>query len=174
MFGSPLAPQDIHVRVQRDKIDGNTIMKLVAGSLEDIFIWEDWIDAAMGFIKGVDSLKFSEYEIRWRKRTPWKCDLSKTFLDIPKESKPHFLPCDIRVYIGWPLFDIKLAQFEMNQFMKAAGLLNVFGEVVQSEGEFWVANVYEEVGKAEELLLKILVDNFNQHPRSKESAKKLQ
>lgn len=117
-------------------------MKLVAENTVETFLWADWIDAAMGSLKGVDGVYDAKEEINWRARTPSKCDLSRPLLTIQKDH-PELpeLPGDIRVWTGWPLFDIKVVQIEINQWMQAAGFMHGFGEVVRPEVEWWSAEV---------------------------------
>jgi len=59
IFGSPFAPQDINVSVEELSFNGESkmVMKLVSGNLVDKFMWADWIDAAMGYLKGADEEK---------------------------------------------------------------------------------------------------------------------
>lgn len=54
MFDSSFAPQDVKVRVEVITRNGKTktAMSLVAGSSVESFMWPDWIDVAVGFIKG--------------------------------------------------------------------------------------------------------------------------
>lgn len=112
------------------KIMGNDgakiIIELVAGRSIETLMWADWINVAMGVLKGADSHHTAEHGTEWRQRTSRKCDLSKQLLVIPKDyTELPELRGDIRVWVGWPLFDIKVAQFEVNQWMQAAGLCMV-------------------------------------------------
>ena len=47
-------------------------------------------------------------------------------------SEPHAdlpdLPGNIRIWTGWPIFDIKIAQHEMNAWMRSAGFVRGYGE----------------------------------------------
>ena len=74
---------------------------------------------------------------------------------IPKEH-PELsdLPGDIRVWTGWPIFDMKVVQFEMNQWMEAAGLMRGFGEAIRPEVENW--QIENEIERAQEGLSKIM------------------
>jgi len=129
---SPCAPQDIKVLVEHTSCDGESQinMKLVAGNSVDNFNWADWIDAAMGYMEGEDALITTEHEINWRKRTPSKCDLRTPLLVIPKEHPEQSdLPGDIRMWTGWPIFDIKVVQFEMNQWMDVTVRNRIFENI---------------------------------------------
>jgi len=166
-FSTPFAPQDIKVVVRLiggfDKI--TIAMRIVGGDGVQKFHWADWIDAAMGFMKGVDDLvsdenrfKVPEHVLNWRKRTPSKVDLSRPLLLIPKDHpKLPKLPGDIRIWTGWAPFDIKLVQFEVNQWLQAAGLLQENFEVSQQEVKDCRGELRRESIHAEEGLLKILL-----------------
>lgn len=157
-FGSPLAPQAIQVYLHRcDENDEARIsLKLIAGSSVDAFKWTDWIDAAMGYMKGADAGYTADHELKWRKRTPAKCDLTRPLPVIPK-GHPELpeLKGDIRVWTGWPIFDVKVVQFEMNQWMGASGLMRGFGEVVPRAVEEWNDDISEEDTRTEAGLFKI-------------------
>ena len=173
IFGTILAPYDIRVRIENpyDETNDETtlIMQLVHPSSVQQFIWEDWINCAMGFIKGLDLAVaerpnlYPKCSLQWRTRTPVKVDLSRPIVTI---SKPHpelpHLPGVIRIWTGWPLFDIKVAQFEINNWMRAAGFLIGFNDVARPVMGCCKLYFRREVEKAEEGLLKILSWNCNQ------------
>lgn len=139
------------------------MLKLVAGLSVIEFKWADWIDSAMGFLKGIDDHlernnlgQVPEHILYWRKRTPSKCDLTRPLLTIPK-GHPEFpqLKGDIRIWTGWPFFDIKLVHFEMNQCLNAAGLMRGFRKIHWSTAKDWETKFKEEVKCAEEGLQRI-------------------
>ena len=115
--------------------------------------------AAMGSIKGMDNVmegELPEHIVYWRKRTPSKCDLTIPIQTIsaPNPEIPNLLG-DIRVWMGWPFFDIKLVHFEMNQWLQAVGLMYGFN-IVRPKVRYWERKVMEEVKRAEEGLLRIM------------------
>ena len=81
-------------------------------------------------------------------------------------SAPHAdlpdLPGDIRIWTGWPIFDIKIVQFEMNEWMRRAGFVCGYSDMVYPMVENWDEEFSQEVKRAEEGLLKILEWNCNQ------------
>jgi len=169
-FGTFIAPDDIKVLAQND---GRTIsLKLVPGKYVRRFSWKNWIDSAMGYIKGQDDLMknategmFPEDIVCHRERTPMKSDLNgiinSPVLQVSVEN-PEIpeLPGDIHVWTGWPMFDSKIAHFEMNQWLVAAGFLHggpVVGEhVVEPKMQDWEDKLHDEVARAEVGLVKIL------------------
>lgn len=58
--------------------------------------------------------------------------------------------------MGWPLFNVNVVQFEMNQWMYAAGFLHGFCDVVQPRVKDWDKRIKVEIERAEKGLLKIL------------------
>lgn len=165
-FSTPFAPQDIEVTVERiggaDKI--KNIMKLVAADGVEKFCWADWLDVAMGFIKGVDDMvcdvnrfKVPEHILNWRKRTPSKVDLNKPLLKV-SSSHPELrqLARDILIWTGWAPFDIKVVQFEIDEWLQAAGLLYENCDVIRPEVRDLCGELRREMNQAEEGILKIL------------------
>lgn len=110
---------------------------LISGASAEAFHWEDWINSVMGYLKAPDdALSTKEIEdgtAQWRKRTPCKANLSRPMVTITNSCKEvQNLDGDIQIWTGWPFFDIKTAQFEMNEWMRAAGCLYGYGEMVES------------------------------------------
>jgi len=155
-----LAPQYIKVKIEILETEGkdekNVTISLATGESVTVFNWEDWVNSAMGFMKGMeDAMSNDEIEDgtkRWRKRTPRKVNLSGPIVTVPgpSEELPDLLG-DIQVWTGWPFFDIKITQFEMNEWMRASGCLNGYCEVLESE-EF---HFDVEVENAEEGLMEM-------------------
>lgn len=160
LFQPRIAPQTIKVQVS---VCGNekkkVVMELICTKSVAKFIWEDWINCAMGYIQERD--EYMEEHPKWfpknfRKRTPAKANLSKGMVTF---SHPHSelpeLRGDIQVWTGWPFFDIKLVQFEFNQWMQNAGYLSGFCDIVPRTTEREDRNFSTELIRAEEGLLKI-------------------
>lgn len=78
------------------------------------------------------------------------------------DSEIPLLPGDIRVWAGWPLFDIKVVQFEMNQWMQAAGLIDGPSDIIRPHIDSFYSTLHEEVEHAEAGLLKIM--DWNRGP----------
>lgn len=111
----------------------------------------------MGYLKDADSCFNDDDEVNWRKITPAKCDLSRSLLVIPK-NPPELtdLPGDIRVWTGWPLFDVKVVQFKTNQWLQAAGLMDGCGGFVGLPTPEWKGDLLNELALAEAGILKIM------------------
>jgi len=111
----------------------------------------------MGFMKSQDdALGRTELQcgtFPWRKRTPRKVNLSNPLVSVRTtcESVPNTMRGDIRIWTGWPFFDIKIVHFEMNEWLRASGCLNGYSEMVLSDDY----NFEEEVQNAEEGLKEI-------------------
>lgn len=138
-------------------------MHILAGDSVKTFQWANWIDAAMGFIKGIDNTlvnnggKIPAHIANWRKKTPYKCDLTIPIQTISaRHPEIPYLQGDIRIWMGWPFFDIKLVHFEMNQWMQAADLMHGFSDAVRPLIEDWEETLVEEVKRAEEGLRTII------------------
>jgi len=106
----------------------NVSIELIAAASVTEFRWEDWINSAMGFIKGADDYLTSKERdagtVPWRKRTPRKVNLKMPLVKVsPTHEDLPDLRGDIQVWGGWPFFDIKIAQFEINEWMRASGCL---------------------------------------------------
>lgn len=58
----------------------------------------------------------------WRKRAPCKVDLQKPLLSASR-SRGILLELrgDVELWKGWPFFDIKIIQFELNSFVRSMG-----------------------------------------------------
>lgn len=97
----------------------------------------------------------------WMKKTPSKCDLTRPLLLIRKgHSELPDLSGDIRVWTGWPIFNVKVVQFEINQWMQATGLVNGLGVIVRPQEEYLENVIHDEVELAEAALLKIMEWNW--------------
>lgn len=90
-------------------------------------MWQNWINCALGYIRSRDDFMsdhpewFGASTINFRKHTPTKADLSLDMLTVGKpDPELPDLPGDIQVWTGWPFFDIKLVQSEINQWMQKA------------------------------------------------------
>lgn len=112
----------------------------------------------MGCLQGMDNVLMEnkwrdipKHIINWRKRTASKCDLDRSIqtISVPHPEIPH-LPGDIRIWMGWLFFYIKLVHFEMDQWMQAAGLRHGYGEIVRPTIANWPEPFEEELDHAEE------------------------
>ena len=154
-----VAPKSIVVEVHLGKRDDrcNATLKLRGNASNCKFEWHDWINSAMGFLKGCDFWSASnrlDYNCRCiegypntsfrQSRTISRTDVrNMSFITFsPPEREIPELPGDIHIWTGWPIFDVRICQFEMKQWIRGAGLdaetastspntLNLFNEQVE-------------------------------------------
>ena len=135
-----LAPQDISVMVRVDLAEGTVSLSLRNRSNDERFIWQDWVDAAMGHMKGFEESKKGELGYG---RQIVRADLRRPMVELC----PFYVNEDgigavlkktgtARVWQGWPVFDVEICKFEMDQWL-AASHINVNG-VMEFE-ERWTA-----------------------------------
>ena len=117
---SELAPQDIWIEIQ---IDVNTKICKVAlkkGSEVSRFVWQDWVEAAMGFMDGYSDRGGSKGGYQ-RKIIP--ADLRDPIVELcplqTDEDNRVVGANEVRVWMGWPPFDVRICKFEMEQWLKA-------------------------------------------------------
>lgn len=165
-YHSSLGPQDIkvHVHVRGNiNVDKKTVvMKLVSSESPCVFKWEDWMNAGMGFLKGVDDI-MDRRQIeepfhlqQFRKRSPKKVDLTRPMINISISDHGSSGSGVMRVWTAWPIFDVKVAQFEINEWMLAAGYISDFSEAVYPKSEYRGKKFKEELRYAEEALNNIM------------------
>lgn len=90
-------------------------MRLMNPENESEFHWIDWIDSAMATMEGYgEALKKENKPIRMR---PFrKLCLDDGWMKIVIGEK------EVRMWKGWPPFDTKICQYEINQFIEARNL----------------------------------------------------
>jgi len=159
-------PQDIEILILicepqgKQKVDVS--MEMVGANVTELH-WEDWINSAMGCIKAMDELSCKKDEENgtdpWWKGTARKVNLNRPLVSFTRSrDEPPNLERDIEVWNGWPFFDIKFVQFEMNSRLRAAGVLDRNCERVRdtyvpdSENDHMFSDV---VKKAEEDLMEM-------------------
>ena len=165
-FRTVMAPHEISLRIHRicgaEGEETKLILQLFHPSFIEGFVWQDWINSVMGFIKGMkiqaENLdQVQKQVVEWRTRMPVKIKLSKDMLSVTAlHSAVPDLPGTLRIWTGWPIFDIKIAQFAMNNWMRAAGFLCGLSDVVRPMIENWDVQFKKEVERAEEGILEIL------------------
>ncbi len=118
-----LAPQDISVLIRVDSDARKVSLSLKNNSGNECFVWQDWVDAIMGCVKGLEGRRGGEVK---ENRTIVKSDLRAPALKLNS-----FLPYTDEqieetktawVWMGWPAFDMNICKFEVEQWLAAGGI----------------------------------------------------
>lgn len=122
-------PQDIRIVMTIERFTGRAKMNLSFGERNPVFQWENWINAAMGLMAGLNQrqktkVEESGYKFNGPLDMIKRVDLSNSILMLtPYHSQLENLPASVMIWTGWPLFDLRVCQFEKNQLMDAYGPL---------------------------------------------------
>ncbi len=123
---SPIAPQDISLIIQSDSDSGTVSMRLRNESSNMRFIWQDWVDATMGCMKGFEKSENCEWGYRRRIVQP---NLLKPIVELsPLSVNGHGIEAVVertstaRVWAGWPVFDVRICKFEVDQWVNACNI----------------------------------------------------
>ncbi len=119
---TPLAPQDISVVIRRDSEEGTISMSLQNDSGATRFIWQDWVDAAMGCLKGFEEAGNGEQGYG---RKIMRAELRKPMVEVCAALPENEETGDgvvarrsrARVWKGWPAFDVRICKFEVDQWL---------------------------------------------------------
>ncbi len=150
---TPLSPQDISLIIRHDIGGGTTSLHLQNDSGDERFIWQDWVEAAMGFMKGFEDWKNGELGYGRRIVKP---NLGKPMVEVcplhvdddgiePVVEKTS----TVRFWTGWPAFDLKICKFEVDQWLSACNIdygnwqadeviacaERVIGEIISAEND---------------------------------------
>ncbi len=156
-ISSQLTPQKVALYIQVDEKTQLVSLKLVSESDDARFIWEDWINAAMGFMEGCDESRTNKVE---NKRIFREVDLRKSMLELSPfhveniEGSNPTTTGTVRVWMGWPAYDVRICKFELDEWLTACKIdlanlarLDVYGNNA-------VAN--REVERAENAIMAIV------------------
>ncbi len=154
-----LAPQQISLIFRVDLSKCKASLKLENDSSETQFRWQDWVDAAMGYMKGLEKERNGELiylkgfeedkksQLGYGRRIV-RPDLLKPLVDMCplRVDESAIEPVlektsTVRVWTGWSAFDVQICKFEFDQLF-AASYVNVKGG--------WTSE--REVERVEELI----------------------
>ncbi len=118
-----LAPQDISLMLRLDLTKRTVSLRLRNSGSDGRFLWQDWVDAVMGYMKGAeergdDDLGYGRQIMRPDLRKPI-VELCPLRVDedgieaVVKKTKTA------RIWEGWPMFDVGICKFEMDQWLAA-------------------------------------------------------
>ncbi len=121
--GSVLAPQDMSLMIRLDLAKRAVSLRLRNSNGEGRFMWQDWVDAAMGCIKGVEK-SYNERMGFGRKIV--RPDLHKPIIEFcPLRVEEHGIEAVVkktktaRVWKAWSMFDARICKFEIEQWFAA-------------------------------------------------------
>ncbi len=143
------APQDISVFIRIDWKTRTLALSLNSGRDEDLFEWQEWIDAGMGCFKAWNKRDGAAMSY---KRTVVRGDLREPmveFCPLRDDGNGNVGRTDTaRIWMGWPVFDVNICKFEVEQWLTACGI-----NVNTSEDKF---EADREVERCERLLQAIV------------------
>ncbi len=145
-----LAPQDTSLMIRLDSTNHRVSLRLQTSSDNRRFIWQDWIDAAMGFMKGAEMRADGDCGYG---RQIVRADLRKSMVELcPLRVDGYGIEAVVkktstaRVWLGWLAFDVKICKFEMEQWLVAYG--------VDITRELQFLRTYREIAQAEEEIVR--------------------
>ncbi len=152
---TPLEPEDISLMIRLDLTRQTLSLRLQTNSDDGRFTWQDWVDAAMGYMKGVEEHGDGDWGYG---RQIVRADLRKPMVELcPLRLDEDGIEAAVektstaRVWLGWPVFDVKICKFEMDQWLAACDADSIGGLKYKENWE-----VEEEVAKAEQAIGKII------------------
>ncbi len=120
-----LAPQLLSLIIRHDSDKGIMSLRLENKSGGARFIWQDWVDAAMGCIKGFEEGR--DGELGYGRRVV-RTQLGNSVVEFSPlfvnkdgigESSVLERTSTARVWMGWPPFDLQICKFEVDQWLNA-------------------------------------------------------
>ncbi len=128
-----LAPQDISLMLRLDLRKRTVSLRLRKSNSDERFLWQRWVDAAMGYMKGAEDGGNGDCGYG---RQIVKADLRKPMVEMcplrfvedelyPPSVDENGIETAVkktsrtRVWLGWPVFDVKICKFEMEQWLAA-------------------------------------------------------
>ncbi len=152
-----LAPQDISLILQVDFTNRTVSLRLRNDSDITQFRWQDWVDAAMGCLKGIEEKRDGDLGYD---RQIVRADLSRPMVELsPLRVNEEGMEPEVektgtaRMWMGWLPFDSRIFKFELDQWFAAC---DVHLNRALGEEEWWIAG--DEVSRIEELIKRVLLE----------------
>ena len=150
-----LAPQDIWIEIRMDVNIQRCWVGLKTGVEISRFVWQDWVDAAMGFMaeyngRGGGKVKY-ERKIR---RADLRDGMVK-LCPLRTDDEERVVETSIvGVWMGWPPFDVGICKYEMEQWLKAFNIDLAAHRLVSEDAENWRKLYYvdKEIERAERVI----------------------
>ena len=145
-----LAPQDIWIEIRTDVDMQRCSVGLKKGNEISHFVWQDWVDAAMGFMAGYNDLGGGQVKYERKIR---RADLRDGMVELcplrTDDEERVIETSSVEVWVGWPPFDVHICKFEMEQWLKACDI-----DLAAHRTEDWDSceHVDEEVDRAERVI----------------------
>ena len=115
-----LAPQDIWIEMRIDIDMQRCSVGLKKGSEISRFVWQDWVDAAMGFMEGYNDRGDGKVKYERKIRRADLRDGMLTLCPLRTNDDERVVETSIvEVWMVWPPFDVHIYKFEMEQWLKA-------------------------------------------------------
>jgi len=124
-------------------------LSLKSNSVEGTFKWQDWIDAAMGYMKGWNERDDGgEVKYEW---TIVRVDLREPMVEVFPlriDDEGNVEKTGVaQIWQGWPVFDTSICKFEVEQWLSACDIdLNA----IENLNDETIVDI--EVERAERLL----------------------
>ena len=124
---SRTSPQDISVVISVDFESWKVTLQLKNESESSQFIWQDWVDTAMGIMKGLgQGTMNNDRRIR-------QADLRRPLVRMSPLPDENLRESGERigiahVWMGWPPFDTRICKFEIDQWFNAYNINMNHGE----------------------------------------------
>ncbi len=123
---SDLAPQDISLMLGVNLTKRTVSLRLQNDSDDVRFCWQDWVDSAMGYMKGTEEHDDGDWGYG---RQILKADLHEPMIELcPLRVNEDGIEPEVekttnaRVWMGWPAFDVRICKFELEQWLSACDL----------------------------------------------------
>ncbi len=130
------APQNISLMIRVDFANRTVSLRLRNDSGMAQFLWQDWVDAAMGCMRGIEE---KEEDKLGYGRQILKADLRKPMVQLsPLRVNEDGMEPEVektttaRVWMGWPPFDVSICKFELDQWFAACNA-NLTGRLERKE-----------------------------------------
>ncbi len=150
-----LAPQDISLMLRVDFTNRTVSLRLRNDSGITEFRWQDWVDAAMGCLKGIEENDDGDLGYG---RQILKADVRKPMVELSPlcvnedGMEPEVEKTDTaRVWMGWPPFDVRICKFELDQWFNACNV-KLNGGLERKER----STAEDEVSRFEEMMIRVI------------------
>ena len=170
-LNTDLAPQDVSIEIRIDTDAHKCFLILKKGDTVSRFAWQDWVDAAMGFLSRWNDRNGAQVKYERKIR---RTDLRDAMVVLPPlrmgDEETSIETSDVKVWMGWPPFDVRICKFEMEQWLNAFNIDLGTHRLVPdgSEHKQTRKDLGKEIGRAEKVIETVLfgqADECNEHIR---------
>ncbi len=165
-----LAPQDISLMLRVDFTNRTVSLRLRNDSGIAQFRWQDWVDAAMGCLKGIEENDDGDLGYG---RQILKADLRKPMVELsPLRVNKDGMEPEVekttvaRVWMGWPPFDVRICKFELDQWFTACNV-KLNGGLERRER----STAEDEVSRFEEMMIRVISEENTEVETSRQGDK---